>query len=96
MAGVPGIAFSARIVYLFEIVRGLKAMIGVMGMPTSKSKISGAILRWCENTGPAGAMPWAPMVAITSPIAGPMTFWISSRGMVKRMTAVVWAGLGEA
>ena len=63
------------------------------GTPTSKSKMSGTILRWYEKTGPVRSMPWAATVAITSAMAGPMTCWISARGIVSRMTAVCWASV---
>ena len=37
--------------------RIFKVSARVTGTPTSKSKMLGSILKWCENTGPAGAMP---------------------------------------
>jgi len=38
----------------------------VTGTPTSKTKVSGSIVKWCVNQGPAGVMPWAATAALTS------------------------------
>ncbi|HSW13227.1 MAG TPA: hypothetical protein VLI06_10345 [Solimonas sp.] len=61
------------------------------GTPTSKSNIAGSTQKCRANTGPDGPIPCACTAAITSWIAGPMSCWISARGMVRRITAAGWA-----
>ena len=57
------------------------------GTHTSKSNVSVG-RRWWVNHGPVGVIPLAARAAYTSPIAGPVTDWISFRGTTRGMNAV--------